>query len=67
MEISCENCQCSRCDFWRSCNDSIYHIEDWCEVCNDLDIERCHTTDCASIRSENEYRTHPLQIVKRGE
>lgn len=67
MEVSCENCQRSKCDFWKQCNDTIYNTENWCEVCNDLDIDRCFTIDCTKIKSESEYSTHPLQIVKRGD
>ncbi len=67
MEINCENCLCSKCDSWKECNDSIYGVENWCEVCNDLDIDHCYTEECHQIISEGAFSTHPLQIVMRGD
>lgn len=67
MEICCENCQCSKCDFWRECNDSIYGVENWCERCNEMDIDHCHTTDCKTMEHRNRYQSHPLQIARQGD
>jgi len=67
MEISCDNCACSKCDHWDSCNDSIYNTHKWCYVCNDLDIDRCFTYECDYCCSNNNYLNHPLQNAIRGE
>ena len=67
MTISCDNCVCSKCDLWKSCNDKIYNVENWCDVCNDMDIDRCFTAECDKLRSTSNYSTHPLQILSKGD
>lgn len=64
--ICCEKCLCSKCDFWKICNDKIYNIENWCSVCNDLDVNYCFTEECDVMKATGNYLTHPLQIVEKG-
>lgn len=66
MTISCENCLCSKCDYWKECNDSIYEAENWCYVCNDTDIDHCFTDKCDKIQTISRYKTHPLQLMERN-
>ena len=65
MMINCENCMCSKCDHWKTCNDTIYDIDNWCAVCNDLDIKHCFTIKCNEIKSIDNYLSHPLQKARR--
>ena len=65
MDISCEKCLCSKCDNWETCNDSIYNVDNWCDVCNDLDIEHCFTDKCKGFKSISYYLSHTLQIARR--
>lgn len=63
--ICCDNCKCILCDFWKSCNDNIYYRKNWCEVCNDMDIDRCFTIECDSIVTKKVYLTHPIYKFTR--
>ena len=65
MIINCENCLCSKCDYWKECNDIIYNVNNWCETCHDPDIDRCFTAECDKIKSTNNYLNHPLQKIMR--
>lgn len=64
--VCCENCLCSKCDFWKICNDAVYNVENWCDVCNDLDIDHCFTEKCDKIKSTGKHLSHPLQTVLEG-
>ena len=62
LEMCCENCACSLCANWKTCNDQIFGVEYWCYRCNDMDIDHCFEVigSCEFHILEKEHKTHPL-------
>lgn len=62
-EICCENCICSLCINWKSCNDKTFGVEYWCYRCNDMDLDHCfeEAGTCESFIFEKPISTHPLR------
>jgi hypothetical protein len=68
MEITCGNCNCSKCKLWKKCNDEIYEIDYWCFRCPELAIDHCHEKEgeCEAFIYDEE-QTHPIYSDKTCE
>jgi hypothetical protein len=62
LNICCDNCACSQCKHWKTCNDHVYEADYWCYNCNDYDLDHCFepTGSCEVFVLEKPAFTHPL-------
>jgi hypothetical protein len=65
MEISCDNCGCSKCKRWKECNDGVYEVDYWCFRCQESSVDHCHEVvgECGNFELDEDH-THPLYNEK---
>lgn len=65
MDISCDNCACSLCKYWKICNDHTHKLDYWCYRCHDIEIDNCfeQKDNCEKFVFDKNY-THPVYCLK---